>query len=148
MDATAVDERIMDLEEKILPDFMVVNQSELDCDIIIRQHKFYVTKEYEEEEVEEPDVIEEEKVINEEKEEDEIVPESENVTAVSTTVKEEAAEEKSSDSINLEEEDAAKYVPEKTLHARISTALTVIEFKVRKTQAIKEELDAVEARIK
>lgn len=61
LDLTAVEEKILDLTDKILPDYMVVQQTELTCEIIKQQHKFYVTKEYEEEEIEEPEVYDDEK---------------------------------------------------------------------------------------
>lgn len=144
---TAVDEKILDLTDKILPDYMVVQQTELTCEIIKQQHKFYVTKEYEEEEIEEPEVYDDEKEIKEDdKEEEAPPPESENVTTTEPE-KQEPEQNKEEEQVNPEEEEIT-YVPEKTLHARISKALVQIDFKVAKTQLIKQELDVVEDRIK
>ncbi|CAL6104222.1 Dynein_heavy chain [Hexamita inflata] len=145
-DVSDLNEKISDIQQVMLPECMVCSIQSLTAEEIIKQHKYYILKEEQDEEQEEPDELEEEKIVEKEEEaevEDEVPTQSENATE--TNPQEVNMDDTNKLPVNPEEEETQIQL---TYHHRISKALIKLQFRAKKTDTQKQALDKVESKIK
>lgn len=104
-----LDAKINEIKQLLFPDYMVTPYHDLTADIILQQHKYYVSKEEHEEEVQEPDEFEEEK---EEVQEDSGSQIELSEEAVEEEEKTEASEQKDQDGEQVNVDEPPKKNPE------------------------------------